>query len=724
MARQHKAKKIAPSARPQANSSDAVDSQTSAPSTRQVRREKAVALSETQKRERAILIGVMVITAFAYFNSLNGEFVYDDLFQILKNPSLASLTNIPKMFVQSVWQFMNASSQDAVGLYYRPIFNSILIINYQIFGQSVFGWHLVSLLLHLATTYLVYKIAAQWELPKEIALTAALFFGLHPVHSESVAWISALPDPLAAVFLLLSLLCYERYYRGKLWQASQKYLMILSLVFAFFAIFSKEVAVAFPIFLGLREFFDKQEEDSLTARIARSIQRAIPFYGLVVFYLIARYYALGFLSKSDPKTVGISTGQLLFTIPTILLQYVRMLFFPFHLSIIYAQEYLTTPSDPRFWASAIVLIAMFAFAYWVTRKSQIGRRSLIWLILFLLPVLNLKAFNPQESLIHDRYLYVPSIGFCILMAQGIYWLSKVFKAKQEVGFEIVVVLICIIFFGVTVSQNSTWKSDLDMANNALQYAPNRPFLFNYIGVHYFTNNNPVEAEKFYLKAIESNPAYYDSISNLGDIYRMQGKNAEAEQYYLKAIEYGAPYADTYYNLAVVYTAQGKLPDAERQLLVSLEKNPRSSAAQYNLGWVYDQQGKSALAEQAYAKTLEILPSYPEPRINLALLQTKRGALNEALNNLLTAQTYAPDHSVMLYALGDVYMRMNKYQDAIKTLMRLIQREPQHRLAYTMLGLCTEALGDKNQARTYFQKAIEVAPQEAYTNTAREHLQKL
>src|SRR5262245_37260528 len=128
------------------------------PSARQERREKARELSLTRKRERLVLAGLLAISALAYFNAFDGQFVYDDRLQVLKNPTLNSLANIPKMFTQGVWQFLNEGDKTAVGPYYRPIFNIALIINRQLFGLEVFGWHLVSIALHIGVVYLVYRL--------------------------------------------------------------------------------------------------------------------------------------------------------------------------------------------------------------------------------------------------------------------------------------------------------------------------------------------------------------------------------------------------------------------------------------------------------------------------------------------------------------------------------------------------------------------------------------
>jgi Flp pilus assembly protein TadD len=152
--------------------------------------------------------------------------------------------------------------------------------------------------------------------------------------------------------------------------------------------------------------------------------------------------------------------------------------------------------------------------------------------------------------------------------------------------------------------------------------------------------------------------------------------------------------------------------------------PAHVKARYNLGWVYDQLGQNQNAEQAYADTLERDPAYPEPRINLAILLTRQGRFDEAMNHLRIAQRYAPDHPVLLYALGDLNMRTGRYGDALTIFKQADARGLHQNLVHTSLGLCYEGLGRKDEAKVEFQKAVEIAPKDAYTVTAREHLGKL
>lgn len=690
-------------------------------SARQERREKAIEAARISRQQKWLIIGALIVTFIAFWNSLDGEFVYDDQLQILKNPTIKTISNIPVMFTESVWQFMNPADREATGPYYRPLFNIALIINYQMFQFTVIGWHLFSVFIHLLVTFLVYLLARRWGLAQEVAVAAALIFGVHPVHSESVAWVAALPDPMAGVFLLASLLLYEYHFNKP---DSKPLIYGLSLAAAFFALLCKEVSVVFPVFLIIRELLDKSQSTSIRDTIIRTAKRTAPFFAVVAVYMALRYAVLGFINQNEPTSVNIPLSHVLLTVPSIILSYLRMLVLPYPLAVMYGNTYVESASDPRFWASALTVAAIAIAVVWMVRSSQAGLRSLVWMTLFLLPVLNLKAFRAYESLIHDRYLYLPSIGFCILVAMALGWIAQHFAARQREALRVAAAIVVLPMLVLTINQNATWQNEIAMTDQALKVTPNWPFLYNYIGAYHFQQNRMAEAERAYNEALKINPNYFDSLSNLGDIYRTQGKLGDAEQLYLKAIDAGAPYPTTYYNLGVVYTEQRRLSEAEWPLQKAIELEPGYTKALYNLGWVYDNQGKAREAEQTYLQTLQYDPNYVEPRINLGVILTKQQRYKEALDQLTYAQRLQPDHPVMLYALGDVYMKTERYQEAVNYFNRLIAREPRHRIAHTSLGLCYEKLGQIDQAKAHFQKAIEIAPQDPYTNLARERLAKL
>jgi tetratricopeptide (TPR) repeat protein len=595
---------------------------------------------------------------------------------------------------------MSAGASQPVGLYYRPLFNVALTLNYQLFGVEVFGWHAVSLLLHLAATFWVYQLAKAWSLESDLALAATLLFGVHPVHCESVAWASALPDLLAAVFLLPAVVLYEQARRrpspGRL---------ALAVGLALLAMFSKEIAVVLPAFLLCREALGPD----------RRFRRVLPFLGAAVLYLGARYEVLGFLSKVEPKAIGVAASHVWFTIPSLLTGYARLLVGPYPLAVAYGLNYVTSPADPRFWALALGVVGVVAGGAWLVRSSVAGRQALLLLILFLLPVLNTKAFNQDESLIHDRYLYIPSVGFCILLSLALHRLAGQRWFWTSSG------LLAGAFFVLTVRQNRVWSDDLTLMQHALRFAPGRPFLLNYLGAYFAEHGYLPEAERRYRAALESNPDYYDSLTNLADVYRVTGRFPEAETLYRRAIGLGAPYADTYYNLGVTLRSLGKLGEAETVLVQAVGMNPGNAGIWFNLAWIYEQQGRLEPAEKAYYDTLRANPAYVEPRINLAALLVRRERYAEALEQAETAQRYAPSHPAVLYLTGDILLKMRRYADAVQTFEKLASIQPAHPLVHTSLGLCFEGLGDQDRARAHFRSAIEVAPQNPYTNVARERL---
>ncbi len=563
--------------------------------------------------EWKIVIGILVITFLAFANTLQNDFAYDDWFQIARNPQVTSWENIPKTFTQSVWQFMYETAREPTDLYYRPVFNSLLIVQYQLLGQKVWAWHLVSVLLHLLVVLLVYTLARNWEYEKTSAVIAALIFGLHPVHSEAVAWISSSPDLIAGIFVLASLVCYEwaRDRKDGAQIRLRRSWICASLLFALFAMFSKEQAVMLPLFIVARELIDnllievlitgfslqlfKKQAKACTQNLKHTSFFLIP----ALIYLTARFFVMGFIVKSDERAAMITFGQMLLTIPGAIFSYTRMLFVPYPLAIVYDNDYVQSIGSMRFWLPFVGVIVIVGLTLWIIKNSSVAIRSFLFLVLFLMPVLNLRFFNQNESPIHDRYLYLPSIGFCFLVALA---LTKLFDKKVLFA---VTASISIIFFTLTFFQNRTWRDDVTLFTHALKFAPNKPFLHNTLAGAYSEINQYNEAEKAYLKALELNPNYLASYDGLGVIYTKQGRHEEAVKAFQKSTESNEPTALAYFNLGSSYINLKKFDEAEKALLKAIEINPSYSPAHYNLGWLYQQRGQKELSIKHYGLAVEL-----------------------------------------------------------------------------------------------------------------------
>src|SRR6202051_5022297 len=174
--------------------------------------------------DRAVLAG-MLVTAAVYCRDLQYDFILDDLPLILMNETITSWKNWTTLFVS---QITPAQGIDIVAVHYRPIYMSWLMANFQIFGMVLPWWHLTSLLLHLVVIFLVYKVGVQVLREPWTAALAALLFAFHPIHAESVSYVSASTDLLVAAFMLLAFLAYSRFWE----QPASRWYFLASLLAA------------------------------------------------------------------------------------------------------------------------------------------------------------------------------------------------------------------------------------------------------------------------------------------------------------------------------------------------------------------------------------------------------------------------------------------------------------------------------------------------------------
>src|SRR6185295_10006074 len=178
---------------------------------------------------------VVAVTFVAYMGTLRYDFVYDDEYVITQNPTVQSWAFAPHYFTEHLWFFKFPLSN-----YYRPIFLVWLALNHTLFGLDPVGYHLTTVLAHVTVTLLVFHLARRLTGDLGAAAIASLLFGLHPAHIEGVAWICGVSEPLMAMFLLGSFLCYLRYRDPNI--GSRKLWFVASLVLATLAVFEKETA--------------------------------------------------------------------------------------------------------------------------------------------------------------------------------------------------------------------------------------------------------------------------------------------------------------------------------------------------------------------------------------------------------------------------------------------------------------------------------------------------
>ncbi len=544
---------------------------------------------------RAVLLFALVLTALAYVNTLRFNFVYDDLPQIVNNPMVQSWNNVPRFFTEHVWAQIGQT-----GEYYRPLFLLWLLISYSLFGLQPFAWHLVSVALHLVAAWLVYRLGWRLTQGRLAGAIAAVVFGLHPAHIESVAWVSGLTDPLMANFVLGAILAY-------LEACARKTRAWLALAIVLYALgcLTKETAVLLPLVLLGCEWFFSRKDDTRWMRTAAV--RLLPFLFVGMAYLGARYLALQGLQHPQPYTAG----SLLASTPGVLWFYVRHLCWPFGLSVFYNSPLVTHPSLANFGGPLLAVMAVAAVAWWGARRSRLIAFALVFLVVFMLPpLIGIRVLFP-EDMVHDRYLYLPVASLAILLAVGIIRLKR-FGTAELFGQSAVLVaaiIACTVLLGTaTAKQNVYWATDLTLYAHGVNVAPRNVLALDHLANEMYKRGQVPLAFDLYSKALAVDPNHWGTQFAVGLTRLETGDLRAAEDHLQRAVQINPANANQYYFLGIAQMKQQHLDDAEQSFRRGLAIFSSAPGFHLNLGLLREAKGDLAGAGREYRAELAIGPS--------------------------------------------------------------------------------------------------------------------
>jgi Flp pilus assembly protein TadD len=573
---------------------------------------------------------VCAATALVYLATLSFGFVYDDVPQILRNPAVHAWSFLPQYFTSHVWAAIYPNSP---GNYYRPVFLFWLRLNYALFGTDAAGWHLTTLACHVVATWLVFRVVRQVSGDRATAFVAALVFGLHPAHIESAAWISGVTDSLMACFVLASFSEFIEFRKlGGLWRTG------LSLVFFALGLLSKETAIVLPVLvlaygLIVRDG-DESSEDRVSGRDARSTAGERPAlrsralfggFGVVAaIYLSARFYALHGWSHS---TITIGWKEVFLSWPGVMWFYAKHLVWPVGLSEFYSLDYVSRMSAAGVLVPlAFLLIAAILAALAIGFVRGRPERKLVWfsvafIVVPLLPVLDLRSLTAGD-IVHDRYLYLPSVGFALWLALMMREMAQRLRrrgagAASAKAAVVVTAAIGIVFSVLTVSQQMQWASDILLYTRGLESAPGNLTVRDNLANALMDANQPERAIPLYLEVLGRNPAFWRSNYNLGFAYYKTGNFAGAEDYLQRAIRIDPGDSDQYVYLALAELRLRKFPEAEQNARRALALSPHARGYHSVAGLVYETAGDR---ERAAAELKMEIAEHPDNAAAAVALQ--------------------------------------------------------------------------------------------------------
>ncbi|MBN1405786.1 MAG: tetratricopeptide repeat protein [Candidatus Omnitrophica bacterium] len=621
----------------------------------------------------------IAVLGFAiYANSLSGKFVWDDDILIKDNMYLRQWSKVPEIFTTD-W----GKGSDSSYFFYRPIVIFTYLVNYKIGKLNVVGYHLFNVIFHIVAAFLVYKILVLLFNSKPLAFLTAMFFVAHPIQTETVCYISNRGDIMVLICMLAGFYSYVRFSNEK-----RLRFYALTIVCCALALLTKENGIILPLILLLYNY-----------SFARKI-KAVLFLPIILIPLA--YIALRlFVLKSVPLNVA-SMSSAVARVPGVfaaIAGYTRILFFPFNLHMEYGNS-LFALSDKSVIAGLAISSLLLITAFARRKRDRVLLFSAIWFFVTLLPVSNI---YPLAFYMAEHYMYVPSIGFFLILSSVITQLYARRNFKMPVAsFAVVLILF---YSALTVRQNNYWHDPVNFYERTLRLYPYSARAYHNLAILYKNHGKTDKAIDCYKKAISVQPDYSPPYNNLGLLYGELGERAKAIAYLQKAIKLKKNCVNAYNSLASVYAADNMYGKALEHLNKAKKINPSAACTYINLGYVYNKMGKTDEAVKYFRKAVSLNADRKDAYFNLGNAYSKLGMRDEAIKSYKKALSIDPDYAAAHLNLGTEYASGAEKAEAIEAFKKVLEIEPDNPSANNNLAVLYYYAGRLGLARKFTKRAI-------------------
>lgn len=632
-------------------------------------------------REAITLLVLAMVADLPYLNSLANGFVYDDATQVLNNPYLRSFRYIPAILTGSAWGYLGGA--DAVTNYYRPMMSLGYLLSFQAFGPSAFAFHCFNLALHLAVVLLVFKLTEEMFRERGLAMAAALIFALHPIHTEPVDWIAAVTDLELTFFYLLSFWLYLRLpppSASGLRRAAAQAGLLASLALTMLA---KEQAVTFPVLATLYEHFYREDRAETTIR--QKVARYAPAWLLLPVYLVVRVRALGGLAPSAHAHHG--SDDVLLSAAALLAQYVGKLLWPARLCAFYVFPKSWTALLPWVLGGLGTFLALALIFLVLWRKARLASFGLLWFVVTLAPALNIRWM--PIAVFAERYLYLPSVGFCWLLAWAVWRLWNATRGRSK-AWRVALVSAGAVLAALAVlrisTRNPDWKDDVRLYRRTLESSPDAYVIHNNLGQVYWKQGRKQLAEQEWLTAERLAPDADYVLANLGLVLTDQHRYGEAIADLNRAIQLRPKASGNHIDLGMTYHDMGSLKEAEWEFETAVRLSPLNAFAHQELGEAYFDDARYAEAEAQFRASLSSQPTL-DAWFSLGLARWRQGDAAEAERDFKAAEPLDPTDGRAHFMLGLLYGTTGRYTEAVNEYQagfRLDPTNPQAQAAYQSL----------------------------------------
>ncbi len=646
---------------------------------------------------RLAIVGALVAaTLAAYAQAVHFDFVvFDDPSYVIDDPHI----NRGLTWAGVKWVFSNVYFAN-----WHPLTGLSHMLDCTLFGLEPGGHHLTSVLLHVANTLvLFFVLCAATGAPWRSGVVAALF-ALHPIHVESVAWVSGRKDVLSTLFGFAALGAYGSYARRG---GAGRYgltAMLLAL-----GLMSKPMLVTLPFVFLLWDYWPLGRL-RLGGAIApgRLVLEKLPFLALAIASSAATLVA------QDRGEAVASLEEVPFPLraANAVVSYVRYLdkmVWPRDLAPLYPHPNLPggVPLTAGQIAGAALLLVLITVAMWVSRRPY-ARVGWLWYLGTLAPVIGLVQVGGQAMA--DRYTYVPLVGPFIVVAWGLGDLVAARAARpwRWVATACTVTVLLALALA-TRAQARYWRDSLALTRHAVRVAPRSSHMRINLGVALQQAGRPERAIRHYREAERINPRSPKLHNNLGNALELQGRRDNAIAHYRTAVGLDPGFAKAHANLGSALLAAGATAEALEHLETALRLEPGHYLAHERVGYALAGQGRFDEAIEKYRQALALNSDFAEAHNNLGIALQARGRVDEAISHFERAleirSEFASAHNNLGIALqghGDLAAAIRHYREALRI-------EPENAKAHNNLGIALQLRGELDEALREYREALRLAP---------------
>jgi Tfp pilus assembly protein PilF len=555
------------------------------------------------------------------------------------------------------------------------------------------------------------------------ALVAALF-AWHPLHVESVAWAAERKDVLCAFFWILTLMAYAQYARRKTEsdksEANPNFYYGLSLVLFALALMSKPMAVTLPCVLLLLDFWPLQRisffptnnpiatehaDSSIEQRrlLKSLILEKVPFGILALAASIVAFKvqdAGGAMSSLVHAPLGFRFENAFVAY----LRYISKSFWPTNLAVLYP---LSSHLPTVLVAVAVLLfLSICIAAFWLAPRAPYLLSGWFWFAGTLVPVIGIVQVGGQSMA--DRYTYIPSIGFFIVLVWGAgELLSKAPKVRNAVAGVAAVVLVgC---FGLARQQLGFWLNGETVFRHAIAVTDRNYLAYSWLATSLDEEGRSVEAIQAAAESVRMQPDFPEGHYNLGTLLLDGGKTDEAIQQFEIALKQCPRYADAENNLGKAYQTQGKLDEAAAHLARALSYNTKDPELLYNLGSVLMMQSKLPEAAAYFLEAIRIMPEYADAHGNLGVILMRMGHPQEGSAEFAEKVRLKPKDPEARLNYGLSLLDQNQPAEAAAQFDEALRLKPDSALGQYRLGLALANQGKPQEAIVHCREALKLQP---------------